>query len=85
MLNTDTSEVPLPPRRSDRQRQCEPRVTAGAQLTARNATLTVTDPDADGDSDGIPTITESALSTSGSTTSGDSGNTQQQNIHRPTS
>jgi len=47
------------------------------------ATLSLVDPNADADGDGIPDLTETALGTHASSTSADSSNAQQQNVHRP--
>lgn len=56
---------------------------SAGSATSNSGALTVVDPNADSDGDGIPNLTETALGTSASTTSSDGANTQQQNIHRP--
>lgn len=56
--------------------------TAGS-VTSSSVSLSVTDPNTDSDGDGLPNLSETALGTSASTTTNDSANTQQQNIHRP--
>lgn len=58
---------------------------SAGSATSNSASLTVNNPDTDSDGDGIPNQTETALGTSSSTTTNDSSNTQQQNVHRPTS
>lgn len=58
--------------------------TAGT-TTSSSVALSVTDPNTDSDGDGLPNLSETALGTSASSTTNDSSNTQQQNIHRPTS
>lgn len=57
---------------------------SAGNATSNTATLTVTDPNADSDGDGIPNLSETALGTSASTTTSDGANAQQQNVHRPT-
>jgi len=56
---------------------------SNGSVTSSIATLTLVDPNADADGDGIPDLTEIALGTHASTTASDSTNTQQQNVHRP--
>lgn len=58
--------------------------SSGTPMSSNSGVLTVLDPTADTDGDGIPDLTETAAGTSSGSATNDTGNTQQQNIHRPT-
>ena len=56
---------------------------SAGNATSNNAALTVNDPDADGNGNSIPDMTDTALGTNASSSTNDTSNTQQQNVHRP--
>jgi len=56
---------------------------SAGNATSNSATLTVNDPNADGNGNGIPDQTDTALGTNASSSTNDTSNTQQQNVHRP--
>ncbi len=53
-------------------------------VTSAIATLTLVDPNADSDGDGIPNLTETAVGSNAASITNDGANAQQQLIHRPT-